>query len=217
MTETADLMHAAVRMARNGAREQALRAFEQVVGQTPEEAEAWLWISELSDTLDEQVNALDRAVACIDASVDTTRTLQDRLNAIRGAQALPAPTISPVQPSAENPDSSENDDCSDTVFQWAERLVILGEEREARQQLETLLEVEPCHERALMLLSELVTAHDEQILLLERVLEINPANATAALRADTLHAQAALNHHAPSNTPHQRQGLLRRAIKIFSR
>jgi hypothetical protein len=81
----------AIELARAGERGQARLLFGHIVRQHPDDADAWLWLSELADALDEQIHALENAQRGAALAGGQGGTLQERLNAIRGALALQMP------------------------------------------------------------------------------------------------------------------------------
>lgn len=158
-------MDFAVRLARFGERERARQVFTAIVEYRPAEIDAWLWLSELADKLDDQITALEKATQYFSGDNETGNTLQERLNLIRGGPALPTPESEPetaikimteyAQP-ASRPASIHNE-----MYQKAERYYLLGNNEKASQLLAALLEAEPTHTDALMLLHEL-TAEPEK-------------------------------------------------------
>lgn len=212
MTIISDQMGLAIRLARSGAREQAHSPFSQIVDHSPEEAEAWLWLSELSDSLDDQVAALDRAVECIDAMEGPQSNLQERLNAIREVVAMPPRTsqeapetdlmnvtlpeedegaANALAPLAEIEDKNSTNSpvVHTTALQWAERLIILGEKGEAEHLLRAMLDEDPDSIEAVTLLCEIVERPEEKKRLLERILVLDPDNQDAALQIESLDKQ----------------------------
>lgn len=204
MTIISNQLSLAVRLARSGEREQARNLFSQIVEVSPTEVEAWLWLSELADNLDDQVAALDKAVHYIDAKNERQPNLQERLNAIRKVATLPPPaelpgTAEEPAPAAGGPalhelpqtiNTARDRVVQTTALQWAERLVVLGEKREAARLLETLLEDDPGCEEAMALFCEVVEHPEEKRRALERILAQNPGSQEIALQIEQIEKYA---------------------------
>ncbi len=81
----------AVQLARSGEREQARTLFRKILEQEPQNIKAWLWLSELSDKLDDQIDALEKAAGLCYAEGPHCPSLQAQLVEIRGSISLSGP------------------------------------------------------------------------------------------------------------------------------
>ena len=149
-----------MRLARLGAREQARMVFTAIVEYRPAEVDAWLWLSELADNLDDQVSALEKAAQYFSNEGEDGQSLQERLNIIRGGTALAQPESIPesllkAQQETSAPAARPHPTHSE-IYQKAERCFLLGENDKAFKLLASLLEEDPTHADALELFNELL-------------------------------------------------------------
>lgn len=102
MVDAADRMEVAVSLARSGESEQAQALFSRIVEDEPVNFKAWLWLSELSNDLEDQTAMLEQALKYVPAGADGSRDLQTHLNDIRGCVVLgAAPALEVVEPALE--------------------------------------------------------------------------------------------------------------------
>lgn len=181
-------LEAAIEVARLGECERARGLFQAIIDQDPRNFRAWLWLSELAGTLEDQTAALEQAQAYCPVNADGRRDLQVHLNSLRGAIPLGAPpSPEPGPPAAMEQSLPERGKrAPDEAFFQAERLTILGKQAEAVDMLARLAETTPQDERIWMLLSELHTDPAEKYRLLEKVLKIDPGHAEAAGQIEAL-------------------------------
>lgn len=158
--ENENYLQIAIRVARSGERERARDLFAEVVRREPGNAQAWLWLSELTNRLEEQTTMLEIAQEILSGTAGGECDVQTHLNAMRGAIPLPTPatpvpvdggpdpTASPVSPKSA-PDEQ--------LFQ-ANRLIILGKQEQAQELLADLAREYPQDEHILSLLNDLQSA-----------------------------------------------------------
>jgi hypothetical protein len=85
-------LNVAINVAQGGEPERAYLMFISLVQQSPSNFQAWLWLSELAKSLEEQTYALERAQALCPPDANGCRDLQPYLNELRGAIPLACPT-----------------------------------------------------------------------------------------------------------------------------
>lgn len=180
-------MNLAITTAQSGAREEALQIFEEIVAEAPANVQAWLWISELTQSLEEQTRALEHAMRYANEGKEIQQDLQSQLTVLRGMMGRSAPggqynTLFPREKSSPNKD----DPLIEDKLQQAERLVILGKPDEAIEILRNTEKQNLANDRVWLLWSELESNLSEKNRLLNKVLEANPNHEEAALRLKNL-------------------------------
>jgi tetratricopeptide (TPR) repeat protein len=181
MTIFSERMEQAVFLARSGEREGARTLFAQIVQEAPANFQAWLWLSELSDHLEEQTAMLENAARYAPPGEAGRVDLQAYLNELRGSLALPAPASSSTLKSLPRQNNEYEE-----LFRQAERFSIVGKNDEAIRVLKKVLLLNRRDERAWLLLSELSPDLENKIRALEEVVALNPANDGAAAHLEAL-------------------------------
>lgn len=141
-------------------REFASQCFNQAVAQDEENEMAWLWLASVTDSDEEKLVYLEKALTLDPENVDALhavtavweRFAESRLDAAYSAAAQ-------------------------------------GDRAAAHQNLDALFEKFPAHEEAWLLRSDLAGDRTEKISLLEKVLSINPANEDARTALDNFHRE----------------------------
>ena len=217
MPTAAEQLKRAVVIARIGERSRALELFREITAQDPDCADAWLWLSELADTLEEQTASLEKAQALFPADEAGRRDLQTHLNILRGAIPLGPPAVpimandaAPVQGKQE-PDEEQR--AQDEILRQAQRLAMVGNRGEALRLLNGLVEKYAREERAWLLLSELQPDPEDKVRALEKVIEINPGNQDAARRIEAL--QPVLKNPLQRGTFMEERGEFDEAIHLY--
>jgi tetratricopeptide (TPR) repeat protein len=172
-------MKQAVLLARSGERERAAVLFTRLVEQDPQNYRGWLWLSELSDNIEEQVTSLENAYRYAPVDSQGCKDLQGLLIEIRGCIVLSAP-IAPAAPAALNNVPIKRLDPVETM-QHVERLLILGKRTEAANLIRDLKNDGAMNERAWQIDCDLNPNPAEKIQALEQVLIFNPGNDEAAM------------------------------------
>jgi tetratricopeptide (TPR) repeat protein len=176
MIDNAEWMNMAVDLARSGEHDGARRLFTRIIAEEPGNYQAWLWLSELAQNLEDQLAMLEQAVQVAPPNADGCLDLQAHLNEIRGCMVLNEPV--PAAGAAQAAVLINKRGPRETVEQ-AERWVILGRRAEARQLLTEQAESGTMDEQAWQLLSELSPDPAQKIRALENRIRANPENAGA--------------------------------------
>jgi tetratricopeptide (TPR) repeat protein len=186
-----DLMDQAVKLARMGEKAQARVLFLQIVEYEPYTLQAWLWLSELADNLQEQTIMLEEALKHM--PVGNSKSLQDYLVEIRCSIPLPPPqealsgSSKPADPHARQENSEEQ---AQKIIQQVRSLQAYGQGTEA---LEILNQLAPEDQRSASLwwlASELEPDLDRKIAALQQVVERKPQDLQAAQRLFALESLA---------------------------
>ncbi len=181
----------AIAAARAGRREQAMYMLQQIVEAEPGNAQAWLWLSGVADGLDDQIAALEKALAISPDHLKGQARLK-RLYARREKQIKTRQT---------------------QLIEEARTAKNAGHSQEAREILIQLVEEYERNETAWLMLSELVDDADDQIVALENALTLNPNNRWAKTR---LAAMKRLQHNPLAlGDMYLEQGQLDRAQTAF--
>lgn len=187
MMQFSERMNLAITTAQSGEREKALHIFEDIVAEAPANVQAWLWISELTRSLEDQTRALEQAMRYASEGKEIQQDLQVQLAELRRMMGRSAPggqynTLFP----REKTDSTKNDLLVMDKCQQADRLAILGRHQEAIQILQDLEKQNLANERVWLTWSELESNLSEKTRLLNKVLEANPNHEEARERLDHL-------------------------------
>lgn len=187
MTQFSERMNLAISTAQLGEREEALHIFEEIVAEAPANVQAWLWISELTRSLEEQTRALDQAMRYANEGKEIQQDLQTQLVELRGmmGRSAPAGQYNTLFP-REKSETTKSDPLTEDKFQQADRLAILGKHEEAIGILRDMEEHNLANERVWLLWSELESNLSEKTRLLTKVLNANPNNEEAARRLQNL-------------------------------
>ncbi len=172
MPAPSETLQNAIQAAQSGQRALARSLFLEVVEQDPHQAEAWIYLSRLVDEPEDQLVALENALALQPGDPDLT--------ARRAALLLAYPHLGEASPGNAPPPSPEN------TLRMARHLANAGRLIEAVRQLEEILAENPQEERAWQALSEIHPDPARKINALEQTLELNPNNQAARQRLETL-------------------------------
>lgn len=161
-----EVLHRAIEAARAGQREEARNLLLDLVEVDPRNEMAWMWLSGLVDSLEDQIIACEN-VLTINPSNDKVRRYFIELQQRQGA-ALARKNMEDAQSLLEQARAHADRNEIDTALGLARRAL---EKREN-------------YEEAWWLIGNISPNVDQQITALEKVCEINPANtqATAALK-----------------------------------
>jgi len=188
------LLQEAIRKAKAGNRSQARDLFLYIVEGNPNNHIAWLWLSGLLDDLDDQIAALENALA-INPALEQARA---RLERLRQRQANRRKARWAKNQAAK-----------------AERLVQAGKRERAKRLLLRVVETYDENEKTWLLLSELVEGEEDQITALQNVLTLNPKNKAARARLETLlHFRRNLFDLAER---YKEEGQFDKAIEVYHR
>lgn len=187
-----DLFREAVKAAKNGERKRARNLLLELVQGQPRHEMAWLWLSEMVDDLEDKIIALENALTTNPGRAETIH----RLEQLRQQQLK------------ESLQSWHQDLYQDAVTAYKN-----GRRQQARELLQELVAKEPRHEKAWLGLSRLVDAVEEQIIALERVLDINPNHQKAQERLTQL--QRAHDNNLALGRAYEESGLLDKAITAY--
>jgi tetratricopeptide (TPR) repeat protein len=183
----------AAELARQGAKKEAKELFTQVVAEEAQNYRAWLWLSELTDDLEEQTALLEKALAVLPAGV----SLQEELSNLYGftsltAIALPPPVAAPHIAAAPRieaaPATLQLPANPGEILQRVERLVLLGKRAEALAAVNQLTAAGSTDANVWLLHSELSPQLEQKLQSLEQVLRLDPGQASAAARLNALAA-----------------------------
>ncbi len=161
------LLQKAILTAKAGQRLQARALFLRILEEQPENPAAWYWLARVSDDVDEQIVALERVLALkphlsqVRARLKRLRTRQQAIQREKAAWARKQTSK-------------------------AEKLRKRGEGEEATALLLDVVEKYEKHEKAWLLLSELVDEEEDRVIALQNVLALNPKNKAARARLDAL-------------------------------
>jgi tetratricopeptide (TPR) repeat protein len=185
MANNSEPFEQAARLARSGEKDRARFLFMQIVAAEPENFRAWLWLSELTDDLEEQLEMLEEAVKHVPEGADGRKDLQTIINELHGSIPLPPPAT-PIQRNDDRtPGESHSPKINSVeVYQRAERLVLMGKRAEALNLINELIEVNPTDERTWLMRSELSPHLPEKVDALKKAVAINPENVPASARLD---------------------------------
>jgi tetratricopeptide (TPR) repeat protein len=186
MTEP-DRLQAAITAAKNGRRRQARALLLQLVEQEPDNEVAWLWLSELVETVDDRIIALENAQTINPNRVQT----QKRLRQLRGRAGSATPER----------------------LAQAQRLIADGRFADGRDLLRQLVADEPDNELAWWELSKLVPTVEEQLIALETLLRLNPTHREATIRLTQL--QHVHDDYLALGRAYEERGDLDRAITAY--
>jgi hypothetical protein len=185
------LIDQAVMLARMGEKAKARVLFLQIVEYEPYRLEAWLWLSELSDNLQEQTIMLEEALKHMPA--DDTKSLQDYLAEVRGSIPLPSPQEALSRPSrpADPPDGQEmSEEQAQAIAQQVRTLQNYSQRAEALAKLNELAPEDQRPASLWWLASELEPDLDRKIAALQQGLDRKPQDLQAAQRLFALESLA---------------------------
>jgi hypothetical protein len=185
------LMDQAVKLARMGERQQARVLFLHIVEYEPYTLEAWLWLSELSDNLQEQTIMLEEALKHMPA--DSTKSLQDYLAEVRGSIPLPPPQEALSRPSqpADQPGQQEmSEEQAQAIAQQVRILQSNNQRAEALAKLNELTSEDQRTASLWWLASELEPDLDRKIAALQQVVDRKPQDLHAVQRLFALESLA---------------------------
>jgi tetratricopeptide (TPR) repeat protein len=186
--DTKNLLREAIEAFKAGQRQYARELFLELVEVEPTNDLAWCWLSGLLDGRDEQIKALENALALASGGKD----VEDRLH------LLGEPDVGPEL----------------ARFREALRAIEAGERNRGRAILEGILADNKDHERAWMALSDLAKDKEEQVAALEHVLRINPNNFKARERLTTTQ-HILYQDYLLLGREYQRKGELARAVEAY--
>lgn len=160
-----DLFREAVRAAHNNDEKSARALLQELLLGQPRHELGWLWLSKVSIDLDEQINALEKALTINPERKETKL----RLETLRHQQANQYRQL---------PESS--------LYQEAIAEYKNGRAHRARELLEQIVQNDPKHEKAWLGLSNIGYKPEEKIVALEMALALNPHNSKVQTRLQKL-------------------------------
>ncbi|MBN1145789.1 MAG: hypothetical protein JXA78_00930 [Anaerolineales bacterium] len=169
----ADLYNQALEAAQMGDRQRACELLRRSLELDSGNEQAWLWLAGLSDELDEQITALERAVR-LNPRNDLTRSRLERFLHRRER-------LNQRASAAANPDHAHS------WFLEAEVAYRQGNKPRALELLLRYVSVDERNESAWYLLSKLAPSQEDRIIALENVLTLNPRHSQAQARLEQLH------------------------------
>ncbi len=190
------ILREAVRQARAGNRVRARELFLAIVEEHPDHYVAWLWLVDLMDDLDDQIAALENALA----------VRPDLIQARARLEHLKRQREENLRRKARR---------AKQEVTRAKRVMKAGKRKEAIGILLNVVEEYENDETAWFLLSQLVDDEEDQIIALENVLTLNPKNKAARARLKTL-------RHFQRNpfdlaTRYEEEGRFRKAIETYQK
>lgn len=179
MPDVRELYRQAEAAAVSGMRTRARELFLAYVAQEEHDLRAWQWLSRLMDDPADQIVALENALDLALPGSDIEKDLRSRLNLLKNHGAAPGPDTAAVM-------VADRQQVMSDALREAISLRDAGKVQDAVDLLERVTVADPLNERAWMLLSEIHAEPDQKIRALEKILELNPGNDTAAQRLDQL-------------------------------
>ncbi len=152
-----DLFQEAITAVKAGHRSQGRDLLIQLVEETPHHELAWLWLSELVDSPEDKIIALENALT-INPNRPKARIQLEKLRREHPPQPIVQPAADPI------------------IDKWEEALnaIHIGLERKARRLLQEIVAEQPNHPQAWWQLSLLLESPEERIVALEHLLKVDP-------------------------------------------
>lgn len=151
-----DLFREAVKAAHNGDQPLAHQLLQELVIGQPRHEMGWLWLSKVSEDLEEQIYALETVLTLNPACEEALF----RLPELKSQQKQQTPVID--------------------LYQEAVTAYKNGRPHQARQHLQQLVRTEPSNTRAWIALGRLAQTSAEKVVAMEAIVDINPQNEKAA-------------------------------------
>jgi len=152
--DTSSSLSDAIAAARAGKRREAEDLLHLIVKHAPNNLVAWFWLSEVAETLDEQIAALESALFI----APHNQKAMARLESLYAQQEMTA------------------QDRQQELIKTAEAAKRVGHTKEAHDILLRVVEEFENSQTAWLMLSELIDDPQDQIAALEHVLKLNPKN-----------------------------------------
>lgn len=187
-----DLFRAAVKAAHNDDENTARTLLQELLLGQPRHELGWLWLSKVSNDLDEQIKALENAFAINPDRKETNIRLQELRQ----------------QKANHHPAAHENG-----LYQEAITAYKNGRSHNARELLEQLVQSNPNHEKAWLGLSQLAYKPEEKVVALEKALELNPDNAKGQVRLQKL--KLSLDDFLALGLAYEKFGQYARALSAY--
>jgi hypothetical protein len=188
-----DLFHEASKAARKGDEALAHQLLQQLVREQPGHDLGWLWLSKVSDDLDEEIRALEMVVKLNPTHEEAAYRLLE-LKAERKQQ----------QPAS-----------ADELYREALLAYQNGRAHQARFNLQQIVRADPAHLKAWLGLAQVAQTPAQRIVALETVVAIDPTHAkgTAVLQ------KLKLNHHdnLAMGRAYEEVGQLNKALAAYQR
>jgi tetratricopeptide (TPR) repeat protein len=211
----------AAQLARAGEKSAARLLFQQVVEAEPGNYRAWLWLSEITDDLEDQTAMMEMAMQYIPVREDGKKDLQAELRELYGfvtitAMAAPAPEYELPYPQEDSPapePACSKDINTEEIYQQAERLALLGKHKKALAVIRPLVEAGSRDERVWQMYGELNPSLAEKVRALEMIVKINPSNECASSHLETL--RTALSHPVQAGRFLEEWGEQEQAVELY--
>jgi tetratricopeptide (TPR) repeat protein len=162
--DTSTSLSTAIAAARAGKRREAQDLLRQIVKREPNNEVAWFWLSEVAETLDEQITALESALFIAPHNPQAI----ERLETLYAQQ------------------ESTAKDRQQELMRTAEAARRAGHTKEAHSILLRTVEEFENNQTAWLMLSELIDDPQDQIAALEHAVQLNPKNTRLSSRLTLL-------------------------------
>jgi tetratricopeptide (TPR) repeat protein len=186
--DTTNLLREGIAAVKAGQRQYARELFLELVELDPTNDLAWMWLSGLLDSREEQIKALENSLAISKGGPELEK----------GLHHLGHPEIGPEL----------------ARFRSAVKLIEAGNRSRGRTILEQIIAENKDNERAWMAMSGLSEDDEEQVTALENVIRINPNNFKARERLTTVQHKL-YQHYLQLGRVYQRRGELKQAIGAY--
>ena len=191
-----DELQRAVNAARAGQRQEARDLLLKIVEAQPQNETAWVWLSGLVDSLDDQIIACENALT-INPQNERVRAYLLQLQEKQGA-ATSGPQISGAQ----------------EYVRQAKNCLESGDEQSALRLAEQAVQNDPNLEEAWLLIADLSPQVGQRIAALERAQQITPLNTSAATALQQ--ARQLRDHPLSVAAQYEQMGQLDKALDLYN-